>query len=75
MKATVTSKGQVTIPKPIRDRLGISTGVELDFREEKGRIIAERVEVDDPVAAVYGLFRDGRSSDAVMRDLRGEADE
>lgn len=46
----------------------------LDFHEEKGRLVAERVATDDPVAAVYGLFRDGRSTDALMRDLRGEAD-
>ncbi len=74
MKATVTSKGQVTIPKPIRDRLGITSGVTLDFREEKGQIIAERVEADDPVAAVYGLFHDGRRSDDLMRSLRGEGE-
>lgn len=75
MKSTVTSKGQVTIPKPLRDRLGITSGVVLDFHEEKGKIIAERVEADDPVAAVYGLFRDGRRTDDLMRTLRGEGDE
>ncbi|PSQ14713.1 AbrB family transcriptional regulator [Halobacteriales archaeon QS_7_69_60] len=29
--ATTTSKGQVTIPKEIRDRLGIEAGTELEF--------------------------------------------
>ena len=29
--ATVTSKGQVTIPKKVRDRLGISPGSEVSF--------------------------------------------
>ena len=29
--ATTTSKGQVTIPKEIRDRLGIEEGTELEF--------------------------------------------
>ena len=29
--ATMTSKGQVTIPKEIRDRLGIEAGTELEF--------------------------------------------
>ena len=28
---TVTSKGQVTIPKPVRDRLGIHPGSKVDF--------------------------------------------
>ena len=31
MAATVTSKGQVTIPKPIRDRLGIEPGNSVTF--------------------------------------------
>lgn len=31
--ATLTSKGQVTIPKPVRDGLGISTGDRIEFIE------------------------------------------
>jgi AbrB family looped-hinge helix DNA binding protein len=30
-KATITSKGQVTIPKDIRDRLNIGPGDQIDF--------------------------------------------
>ncbi len=38
----VTSKGQVTIPKPIRDHLGIKAGSEVEFVEEAGvvRLVA-----------------------------------
>jgi AbrB family looped-hinge helix DNA binding protein len=31
MKALVTSKGQVTIPKELRDRFGIEPGAQVDF--------------------------------------------
>jgi AbrB family looped-hinge helix DNA binding protein len=31
MLASITSKGQVTLPKPIRDRLGLDAGDRLDF--------------------------------------------
>lgn len=31
MRSTVTEKGQVTLPKAIRDRLGIRPGMRLDF--------------------------------------------
>ncbi len=29
--ATLTSKGQVTIPKPVRDALGLATGDRVEF--------------------------------------------
>jgi AbrB family looped-hinge helix DNA binding protein len=34
----VTTKGQVTIPQKIREKLGITPAVEVDFIEEKDRI-------------------------------------
>ncbi len=34
----VTTKGQVTIPQHIREKLGITPATEVDFVEEEGRI-------------------------------------
>ena len=39
MQATITSKGQVTVPKPIRDRLHLKAGDKLEFMlEEDGNL-------------------------------------
>jgi antitoxin PrlF len=44
MMVTVTSKGQVTIPKPVRDRLGIHPGSKVHFEvAEDGRAFLRRV--------------------------------
>jgi AbrB family looped-hinge helix DNA binding protein len=42
MKSTVSEKGQVTIPKRLRDKLGIRPGTVLDFDEEQGRLVARK---------------------------------
>lgn len=34
----VTTKGQVTIPQHIREKLGITPSTEVDFVEQKGRV-------------------------------------
>ena len=54
MHATVTSKGQVTIPKPIRDRLHLEPGDKIDFvLDEAGDVRVTPVNV--PVARLKGM--------------------
>jgi AbrB family looped-hinge helix DNA binding protein len=72
MKATMAERGQVTIPKPLRKKLGIQPGMVLDFHDENGRLIAVKVTVADPVEQVYGILKPGKKTDALVRELRGE---
>jgi len=74
MKATVSEKGQVTIPKALRDRLGIRPGQVLDFREEKGRLVATKRNPKDPFQKLYGILKLGKTTDELMRELRGDPD-
>ena len=59
MKASVSEKGQITIPKPLRDCLGIRPGAILDVREEAGRLVATK-QSTDAVGRVYGILKVGR---------------
>ena len=74
MRSVVSEKGQVTIPKAIRDRLGIRPGQILDFTADNGRLVATKTIAEDPIAAVYGILRLGRPTDELIRYLRGKAD-
>ncbi len=39
MRATVAERGQITIPKVLREQLGIRPGTILEFTEENGRLV------------------------------------
>ncbi|CAN5780511.1 AbrB/MazE/SpoVT family DNA-binding domain-containing protein [soil metagenome] len=41
----VTEKGQVTIPKDLRDALGILAGTEVEFERRKDAIVVRKVKV------------------------------
>ena len=47
MKAIVSKKGQITIPKAVREKLGISPGTVLEVKTEKGRLIAVKKQFVD----------------------------
>ncbi|MDF3831636.1 AbrB/MazE/SpoVT family DNA-binding domain-containing protein [Cupriavidus basilensis] len=55
--ATLTSKGQVTIPVDVRTHLGLSTGDRVEFvlNEQSGRY--EMVPATRSVAALKGIIR------------------
>jgi AbrB family looped-hinge helix DNA binding protein len=50
MNAIVSEKGQITIPKQLRDDLGLTTGTLLDFTEEHGCLVARKVLSKDIVS-------------------------
>jgi AbrB family looped-hinge helix DNA binding protein len=72
MKATVSPRGRLTIPKSLRDRLGIRPGDVLDVDEEAGRLVARKAISPDPVDAAYGVVKSGLGSDSWLTELRGE---
>ncbi len=71
MKATVSEKGQVTIPKPLRTRLGIRPGAVLDFEADNGRLIVRKADERNPVDAVWGTLDLGEPVDAFIERIRG----
>jgi antitoxin PrlF len=73
-RSVVSEKGQVTIPKKIRDRLGIRPGESVEFREEHGRLIVEKAASRDVVDELYGIVASKQSTDEFIGELRGDVD-
>lgn len=71
MKATVSEKGQVTIPKRLRERLGIRPGETLVFADDDGRLVATKASDRDPVDEAYGILNLDGGTDALVNELRG----
>lgn len=47
MRGAISAKGQVTIPKAIRDRLGLRPGTVVEFRAENGRLVGTKAVAED----------------------------
>ncbi len=74
MEATVAERGQITLPKAVRDALGLSKGTVLKVELDGSRIVL-RKSVDDAISRARGRFKlDGfDTTDDAMRAIRGRA--
>ena len=69
MTTAVSEKGQVTIPKRVRDQLGIRPGTILSFAAVSGKLVASKEAAGDVFTKWRGRGRlpRGRSVDAYLR--------
>lgn len=58
LSSSVTTKGQVTIPVELRERLGIKPGDRVGFVAEGDRIVLQRQET--AIEAVFGIVKSGK---------------
>jgi len=71
----MTTKGQVTIPKAVRDKLGLRPGDEVEFILNNGSFSLRKQSPEDPFVKWHGYLRDkvsGKRTDELVREMRGE---
>lgn len=70
MPATVTTKGQVTIPKPVRDLLGLIPGSKVDFRRNADGEVVLKPAKKKASGSKFSRFRghagQGMDTEAIM---------
>lgn len=72
--ATVTRKGQITVPKAVRDALGLAPGSQIDFEIEPGRVIIRKRVPHEAFERWQGHLRGklpAESVDELISMLRG----
>lgn len=69
----ITSKGQVTIPKEIRNKLGIRPGEDLAFEEKNGVFYIKKSLKKSPFDKWVGRLKKyrGQKTGEIIKDLRG----
>ena len=75
MKAIVSEKGQVTIPKRLRVRLGLTPGTAIEFEESGGRLVGRKLLSQDHLDELLGIMTLATSVDEFIEELRGPAPE
>jgi AbrB family looped-hinge helix DNA binding protein len=66
-EATLTSKGQVTIPKSVRDALGLEAGDRIDFVDtDKGFLI---VPAKRDLKSLRGILKGRRKKPATIEEM------
>ena len=69
----VTTKGQVTIPRDVREALGISPETEIEFVEEEGRFYIEKTDGPSTTGKfkkLRGIASANMSTDEIMKLTR-----
>ena len=75
--STITAKGQTTVPKAVRQALGVDYGGKVTYRIEEGRVTVHNPEAEqhDPtLAAFLGLIEKDIAAGRNVRDLPAGVD-
>ncbi len=68
----IGERGQVTIPKELREKYGLSPNIEVEVVPDKGGIrIQKKTSRLSPVRQLYGILRKDIKTDNYMEDIRG----
>ena len=74
MKTIVSEKGQITIPKLIRDMLGLNQGTIIDFEVSQSKLVGKKIVTTDNFSVWRGKGKlpTGKSVDDYLKAVRGD---
>ena len=68
----ISERGQITIPKALRDQFGMNHNVEVEITPTgEGLLIHKRTASEHPVDRVFGILGHGGHTDDYIEEIRG----
>jgi AbrB family looped-hinge helix DNA binding protein len=68
----VGERGQVTIPKNIREKYGLMPSIEVEFMPQKNGVLIKKKSLhSSPVEQVYGFLKKKANTDNYIKAIRG----
>jgi AbrB family looped-hinge helix DNA binding protein len=72
MRSTISSKGQITVPVEVRERLGLVPGTPIEFElREEGLLLRKGISGEHPVDRVWATLPFKRPVDEILDEMRG----
>jgi len=68
----IGERGQVTIPKHIREQYGLLSNIEVDFIETENGVLLKKSTTGNPVRKIYGVLKNPSSTDDYIEAVRGK---
>lgn len=68
----ISERGQITIPKTLRERFGLNHNVEVEITPtDEGLLIRKRTTAQHPVERVWAILDEAGSTDDYLEEIRG----
>ena len=69
----ISERGQITIPKELRERFGLDHSVEVELTPtDGGLLIHKRTAARHPVERVHAILGSGKDTDSYIKEIRGQ---
>ena len=78
IKLTIDKSGRIVVPKPLRERLGLKPGTELEVLEQPGGVFLRKIEERPALVKIDGLWvhrgivQPGTNWDRLIQEIREE---
>lgn len=65
----ISERGQITIPKPLRERYGLDHNVEVEVTPTDEGLLIRKQAAEHPIDRVYGILRDSGQAGIPIEDV------